>query len=367
MSVINKMLRDLDQREGASDSVKAPTAGALPLRSGTHHSSAQPRAARAWMPLAIAGVVLLAGGAAWWWNGTRTNNAPAKSAPMAAAPSLMPVPAPTTPVVAAAPVGKETAKLVAKEPAKPIAIEVEKSAPAVALKEVPAAKDSKVVAKEPAKALMKEVAVTAVMPAPAAVVPAPVAKTAPAVVSAVTASPEPVSPAVRQIQAGRDALAQAQALWNAGSHDAAVELLQGAIGVVERNAAASPSTAQTQLLASLARELGRMHLADGRPAAAVDALTRMEPQLGREADIWAMRGNAAQRLGRHQDSVNAYASALQLRPNEQRWLLGSAVSLAALGQTAQASDMLEKARALGPVSKEVQAYLRQAGVRVSEP
>lgn len=353
MSVINKMLRDLDQREGASDSVKAPTAGAMPLRSGTSHSSTQPRAARAWMPLAIAGVVLLAGGAAWWWSGTRTNNPPANIAPMAVAPSPMPVPAPTTPV--------------AKEPAKPIANEVEKSAPPVSQKEVPAAKDSKAVAKESAKALSREVAVTPLAPAPAAVVPAPLAKTAPAVVSAVTASPEPVSPAVRQIQAGRDALAQAQALWNAGSHDAAVELLQGAIGVVERNAAAAPSAAQTQLLAALARELGRMHLADGRPAAAVDALTRLEPQLGREADVWAMRGNAAQRLGRHQDSVNAYASALQLRPNEQRWLLGSAVSLAALGQTAQASDLLEKARALGPVSKEVQAYLRQAGVRVSEP
>lgn len=139
------------------------------------------------------------------------------------------------------------------------------------------------------------------------------------------------------------------------------------MGVIERSASSSPSVAQTQLLAALARELGRMHLAEGRPAAALDALTRVEPQLGREADIWAMRGNAAQRLGKHQDSVHAYATALQLRPNEQRWLLGSAVSLAALGQTANATEMADKARALGPISKEVQAYLRQAGVRVSEP
>lgn len=193
--------------------------------------------------------------------------------------------------------------------------------------------------------------------------PAPVATAA----VAATASADSATGATRQLQAGRDALAQAQALWSAGSHDAAADLLQGAMGVIERSASSSPSVAQTQLLAALARELGRMHLAEGRPAAALDALTRVEPQLGREADIWAMRGNAAQRLGKHQDSVHAYATALQLRPNEQRWLLGSAVSLAALGQTANATEMADKARALGPISKEVQAYLRQAGVRVSEP
>jgi tetratricopeptide (TPR) repeat protein len=181
------------------------------------------------------------------------------------------------------------------------------------------------------------------------------------------ASVEPQSTTARQVQAGREALAQAQSLWNAGSHDAAADLLQQALTLAERSANSAPSVANTQLLAGLAREQARMQLADGRPQAALEGLTRLEPLLGREADAWAMRGNAAQRLGRHQDSVQAYSTALQLRPNEQRWLLGAAVSLAALGQTANASDMATKARALGPISKEVQAYLRQAGVRLNEP
>ena len=172
---------------------------------------------------------------------------------------------------------------------------------------------------------------------------------------------------MRQLQAGREALAQVQSLWNAGSHDAATELLQQALTLAERSASSSPSAANTQLLASLAREQGRMQLADGRPQAALDGLTRLEPYLVREADAWALRGNAAQRLGRHQDSVQAYTTALQLRPNEQRWLLGAAVSLAALGQTANATDMAARARALGPISKEVQSYLRQAGVHLNEP
>ena len=187
------------------------------------------------------------------------------------------------------------------------------------------------------------------------------AVTAPAIAA------EPAATGSRQLQAGREALLQAQVLWNSGSHDAAIDLLQQALSVVERSVTASAGQAQTALMASLARELGRMLVANGRPAAAIDLLSRLEPTLGREADIWALRGNAAQRLGRHQDSVNAYAMALQLRPNEQRWMLASAVSLAAMGQTANATEMATKASALGPVSKEVQAYLRQAGVRLGEP
>jgi hypothetical protein len=83
--------------------------------------------------------------------------------------------------------------------------------------------------------------------------------------------------------------------------------------------------------------------------------------------LWAVRANAAQRLGRHQESVHAYMMALQIRPAEQRWLLGAAVSLAAMGQIGSASDMAQKARAAGPISPDVLVYLRQMGVQVKEP
>ena len=105
-----------------------------------------------------------------------------------------------------------------------------------------------------------------------------------------------------------------------------------------------------------------MQLADSRPAPVLALLTRLEPLLGNLPDLWAVRANSAQRLGQHQESVRAYLIALQSRPAEQRWLLGAAVSLAALGQTANAADMVDKARAVGPIGTEVQAYLRQMGV-----
>ena len=109
-----------------------------------------------------------------------------------------------------------------------------------------------------------------------------------------------------------------------------------------------------------------MEMAQGRVAQTLEMLTRLEPALSGVADIWALRGSAAQRLGRHQESAAAYQMALRLRPNEPRWLLGAAVSLAAQGQLAAATELAEKARAGGAVSPEVAAYLRQLGVTLRE-
>jgi tetratricopeptide (TPR) repeat protein len=170
----------------------------------------------------------------------------------------------------------------------------------------------------------------------------------------------------RQQQAAREALAQAQTLWNAGAHDNAIDLLQQAVATAERSAQSTPGAQATQALASLARELARMQVAQGRPGASVDMLNRLEPLLSGEPEIWAVRANAAQRAGRHQDSVNAYTIALQSRPNEQRWLLGAAVSSAALGQIASATALAERAASVGPVPKDVQSYLRQMGVALKD-
>lgn len=171
----------------------------------------------------------------------------------------------------------------------------------------------------------------------------------------------------RQQQAGGDAMVQAQSLWNNGSHDAAMDLMLQSIDAAERSVNAGTATgSSTVVLVPLVREMARMQLAEGRYGAVWEMLTRLEPILGNQADLWAIRANAAQRLGRHPDSVHAYMMALQTRPDEQRWLLGTAVSLAALGQTTSAAEMTEKARAVGPVSKEILAYLRQTGVPLRE-
>lgn len=162
--------------------------------------------------------------------------------------------------------------------------------------------------------------------------------------------------------AALQALAQAQNLWNSGSRDAGIDLLREALALVERSGTAASQASLTPL----ARELARMELAQGRPRQAFELLARLEPALSSSADVWALRGNAAQRLGAHQESAAAYLTALKLRPEEPRWMLGAAVSLAANGQTDAAAEWAEKARVGGVLGSEVATYLRQLGVPVRE-
>jgi tetratricopeptide (TPR) repeat protein len=178
----------------------------------------------------------------------------------------------------------------------------------------------------------------------------------------VTPQPAVTPQAVVVRPAALDALAQAQRLWNAGSHTAATELLSQALSRVESSTASGAPVAGQSALASLARELARMQLADGQVGQALALLKRLEPQLTQVADVWAMRGNAAQRLGQHAEAAQSYQKALALRPDESRWMLGAAVSLAAQGQTVAAGELADKARSMGALRPEVANYLRQLGV-----
>ena len=375
MSVINKVLRDLDKRQGTPQA--RATSEDLGARIGTSSVDAlelpqrpKPRAHTRWATVVVPGVLLaaLVAGGALWQNGLLDGLLPAPVATTAVSATLRPpAAAPTVVAAPAAEVLASPAELAASAPELP-AMEL---APAsrfestLALpKDLQPAEPAKVPA-NPVKAPVAPVATRTVAspPAPAlAVAPAPVAVSKPAAASA----PTPTELAQRQQQAGRDALAHAQSLWNAGSRESAIELLQQAVASTERAATSAPGPATTQTLVLLVRELGRMQLSDGRPGAVWETLTRLEPLLRNEPEMWALRANAAQRLGRHQDSVYAYMTALQSRPAEQRWLLGAAVSLAALGQIASSAEMAEKARNAGPISKEVQAYLRQMGVPLKD-
>ena len=159
-----------------------------------------------------------------------------------------------------------------------------------------------------------------------------------------------------------DALAQAQILWNAGSREAAIDLVRGSLAAVERTNLADSASGNNSILAAMARELARMELAEGRTSQVLDMLIRLEPSLSGFADIWAMRGNLSQRLGRHEESSMAYFAALKLKPGEPRWMLGAAVSLAAQGKTDSAAELAEKARSSGALTPEIANYLKQLGV-----
>ncbi len=153
-------------------------------------------------------------------------------------------------------------------------------------------------------------------------------------------------------------LQQAQQLWQSGSREAALDVLRATLQSAERSAEA----VQSPEFMALLREWARMTLAMGRAAEVMAVVNKHAAQLQGQPDIWALQGHAAQRLGQHTEAVEAYHHALNSRPNEGRWLLASAVSHAALGQADAAARQLQRARAQGPVKPEILAYLKQAGV-----
>ncbi len=387
MSVINKMLRDLDSRQAAgTNPVSEPEAGTAMAR-GTRIVNESGRAGRQralprFAVVMVATVLVLGGAAAGWWYLNQSllpqrqvpqrevaqarvaATAPPQSTPTVASAvnPLVTASATVAPVVAVAPV-------MAVVPVVPIP-----ALPVVAKLPVPVAPAGAA----PAVASLKmdstfswAPSLGAVSGPKAAGVPRTVPErslpersitpttTIPSVASTVPPSPPRQLPAL-------EVLAQAQSLWSAGSHEAAIDLLHEALAATERASLAGAPAGNHAVLASLARELARMELAQGRVSQVLQMLTRLEPALSGVADVWAIRGNAAQRLGRHQESAAAYLTALKLRPGEPRWMLGAAVSLAAQGQTAAAAELAEKARADGVLSPEVATYLRQLGVPLRE-
>lgn len=360
MSVINKMLRDLDSRQTAAvDTAQTPES--RPDRaSGTRvlHEAGHDRRWLGWPQAGVllaATLMVCAGALAGWWYLQPGGSAPRPLEPARLAPAIaaQPLAALATPAVT------ETAAATATASVMPVI-----AAAAVASAAAPVLPESLATASaaKPAslKAPVAASAAAAVPAAPAqqASAPANLSATVPGGAPALPPGPARQSPAL-------EALAQAQRLWSAGSHQAAIDLLHQALASAERADLGGTAAASNTVLVLLARELARMELAEGRVSQALETLTRLEPALSGSAEVWALRGSAAQRLGRHAESVAAYLTALKLRPGEPRWMLGAAVSLAVQGQTGAAAELAEKARAAGMLSPDVATYLRQLGVSVN--
>jgi MSHA biogenesis protein MshN len=357
VSVINKMLRDLDSRQTSATPVNAAFNQGRDLVRGTSIliSTASPRKV-GWMTFAATALVVvgLVGGLTVWWQTQGVAKAPQQGQavhmpPVQPAPVSVVMPAV---VVAAAPVAVAVPMLpplpAAAKPGPPAAT-IAMSAPVQATSSVPAATPKLRAANEmaiptPSKVDLSAKSTQAATNAAAAIAPAPV----------------PVATVQRQ-SAALDALAQAQGLWTAGARDSATDVLREAIALAERQGSGASAA-----LVPLARELARMLIAENQNRQALDLLTRLEPALSSQADLWAVRGNAAQRLGHHPEAVSAYAMALKLRAGEPRWMLGGAISLAIQGQLAEAGELTEQARSRGALSSELRAYLRQLGVVIRD-
>lgn len=286
MSVINKVLRDLDQRLASkrTNPLQQSAAPGSPLRLDTRSILAKGRKENPplWQVLVVGSITLfIVGQAVWWW---------VKPAPIAPPP---PMPIPRLQPVVATP------------------------------------------------------------PAPIVAVSAPIPASAPAVVTSAPAQPASASKAIAALPKPIQPKAAASATGTASA----------ATPPQPKPSASASASADATALAL--RDAVRQQLARGDYTGIWNTLGHLE-ESPKNSDLWAIRANAAQRLGRHQECVHAYLVALEANPNEPRWLLGAAVSLAALGKTTQASEMAERARGLAPINKDVLNYLRQSGVSLND-
>ncbi len=358
MSVINKMLRDLDSRRAADTLPIQTRESRTGMASDTVIVNDSDRAGRRRGSLHLGTmltvsvmVLVLAGAAGAWWYLNQTGFLQRKVAQV----TLVSPPVMNQPVITVAPGGEPVvAKLsvVASGAAQAdISLKMDRALKAASSPTRSSRSDATGTPRAAPDRPMTE--------QPVHERPVTLATTTPAAAVTAPQIPQRRSPTL-------EALAQAQSLWHSGSRQAAMDLLREALAAAERAAPVGTPSGNHSELASLARELARMDLIEDRAGPTLEMLTRLEPALSSFADIWAIRGNAAQRLGRHQESVAAYLMALKLRPDEPRWMLGAAVSLAAQGQTVSAAELAEKARVGGVLSPEVATYLRQLGVPLRE-
>lgn len=371
MSVINKMLRDLDQRQAGSAGASMPgervALGTLPVTAlpRLKKQAGSPRVI--WLALLVAAGVV---GGWYWQSGQRSAalQATADAVQVAQASASGPARAPSNVVSADAAAIQRPAAALSAPPELPASSLAKASKHPTS---VPAESKTAVKSVETKPTMPRE-------PLPKLLTPSKSSSVAAAtdmatgslrMESSLTRLPAPSSApknGVPQAATGRsaplEALAQAQSLWNSGGHAAATELLAQALSRIEGAAPSGMPVVGQSPLASVVRELARMHLAEGQVNQALVLLKRLEPQLAQVADVWAMRGNAAQRLGQHAEAAQSYLKALALKPDEPRWMLGAAVSLAAQGQIAAAGELAEKARGIGALRPDVANYLRQLGV-----
>lgn len=338
MSLINQVLKDIDQRGGAhpqasplDDNVK-PIADRAPARSATR------------LPLLVALFTVIAGGAGWWgWRSGifQTDRPNVADSPPA---ESMPMPPPTAATT---------------RPAAPDALETPVDSAAqtpVAAPNSPAdlaARAMAGLAEDWAKTLAgpETVSPTETAAAPRKSTPA----VSPQVSKVVTASQASdvsfvrAERAFREGRAGegqrllRDALAK-----NASNH-AAREWLASVLIELGRNSEAEKWLTEGVALAPERRgfvlPLALLRQQSGNESGALALLESSIELLGDDAEAHAFLAALLQRQNRHTEATEHYLTALRRYPGNARWLVGLGVSLRAQGLRQAAIEAFETALA----------------------
>ena len=402
MSLINKMLQDLEQRQASTPQDEPVVGEVRSARAVTKSNTGL------LVTIMLSTVAVIVAGV---WAFLQVRSEPAVLV-MAAAPAkptvivkpveAMPAPAPAvvTPVVTApAPVAapkvevpkveapkveapalvkpKETVVAKAPEPApaKAVAPVVEaKSAPVVVPKPAPPveAKAAPVVEPKPVP-----VAVAAVPPPKAeALPPAEKQPARPVAVAADSRPQKSVSPqqlsenlykqSVSLVQQGKTSEARdtlRQSLEAAPRNVAARQMLVGLL-VESGNGDAAMALLRDGLKiqpeqGGLSINLARLQLEKADTAGAMATLEQGLPAVGDDPQYHAFYAAMLQRASRHDEAVKHYLAALRTDPSMPNWLVGIGISLQATGKESDAIEAFQRAKDSGQLPAQLLAFVDQ--------
>ena len=336
MSLINKMLQDLDARGSHADAAEPNV------------KPVQRQRAPMTVPLVLgAGLLLVLAGAGWfgWRYVARVPTVAVAAAPsvlMTQEPALVPAPAPVpqTPATLAT------------------AADVPVAAPGAAVRKEQGA------AKAP-RAAQRAVPADAATPTPASVSDTGRQTSAP------QRAESEYRRALAHLQEGRigDAIAALeQALKLDPGHEAARQTLVGLLIENKR-----PDEAMRQLQLALAADprqpamamlLARLQIERG--ADGIDTLQRSLPYVAGNADYHAFLAGALQRRQRHGEATEQYVAALRINPHNGVWLMGLGISLHAEKRNAEAIAAFQKAKASASLAPELRVFVERELVQLGQ-
>lgn len=363
MSLVNKMLRDLDARRAGDGERAALPAAVTPLAAHREPSHAL---SPLWLGIALAAAGL---GAATWYAMQVRGSEPAVGTPVAAAPA-----APPAPALAPAPASAPTESAAASAPA----IAGNATSPSLRM----------------AAELSLSPAIVAAPPRKAATAPAkapePPAATVPPV-QPVTASPRvpPVSAEARidkqvrlpsaqeraELEYRRGVLAQRQgdaeqaaasyraALADYPEHAAARQTLAALLIEVKQFDDAEEllrkgtELAPVRLASTLA--LARLKVERNQAPAALELLQKHAAAGEGSAEYQGFAGALLNRAGRVAEAVERYQVATRLAPSEGRWWAGLGIALEAAGKGQEAREAYQKARTLPGLPADLAQHVEQ--------
>lgn len=356
MSVLNKMLQDLAQRQG---SVTAQAGIPTGVQVSGHRTRSR---LPTYVILAAVFGMLVASGILGYWLARKPAAVTPVASPAVSGPVAVTVAPPASVVASTVVASPAPAALTAPTPT-PVAVS---SASAAVSPAPPAAKPAAAApqASRPLAAVPTASAPTATRKAAA---PAPATGTTAAspVVKVSPAQEKPYDKAVQAMQQGRAEQAQnilRELLQSDARHHQARQLLAGLLINDRQTEAAERLLAEGQRLnptdLDQAMTLARLQLERGDLAAALATLQLSEAHAGTNGNYLAFKASLHQRRKEHPAAIDLLSRALATAPDTGKWLLALAVSQQAVGQDQAARASAEAALASGNLASELQGMAR---------